>query len=577
MKKITVIFLVIGIFGISAYVFLRNSLGTQGFQPKAPTDATAMSKPAASVLDLRPKLILKLQELVKQGSGGLYNLNIHGAEPDILHSTIGLSTALLEPDTAVLKQLQKANKAPAAVFKIKTDSIFIDGIGIKDILSKDVIDLKTIRIMNPVIEVFSYKKNDGQNTDRTTLYQQLKQQMKHIGIDRIIIRNGELVSHDLQKNKTTRLHDIAIDLSQVLIDSTTEYDKSRFLFAKEASLSMKNYSVPTADNLYDFKIGSIAVTATKGLLTAKNIVLQPRYTKAAFEAKVKTLKERYEFSIPSLELTNIDWWPLFTKEALVADRAEINTARASIYLDRSLPLGKQNLRNFPHQLLMKIPMKLNIRKLLIRDLDLSYEEFNPESGKSGKVAITNLHGTVTNLTNISSVIKQNPIATISASAIFMHLAPIDLTLHFDLANYKSGAFTADLAAQKGFDGTLINPVTEPIGLFRIKKGSFKKLTSHVSGNNLKASGDVLFLYDNLHVTPLKKNESKPGTLKKKSVTSFVANTFVLKDENPSKNGEQRKAPGSFNRSSGSFFNLIWKTTFTGILKTIGAPEKLAYQ
>jgi hypothetical protein len=85
------------------------------------------------------------------------------------------------------------------------------------------------------------------------------------------------------------------------------------------------------------------------------------------------------------------------------------------------------------------------------------------------------------------------------------------------------------------------------------------------------------LYKDLHVTPLKQDSQNPGELKKKSVTSFIANTFVLKDENPSKDGQVRKEKAEFNRKSGTFFNMIWKTTFIGILKTIGAPEKLAYQ
>jgi len=53
--------------------------------------------------------------------------------------------------------------------------------------------------------------------------------------------------------------------------------------------------------------------------------------------------------------------------------------------------------------------------------------------------------------------------------------------------------------------------------------------------------------------------------------------LVLKDENPSKDGSIRKADAFFIRQHGTFFNLIWKTTFTGILKTIGAPEKIASQ
>jgi hypothetical protein len=175
------------------------------------------------------------------------------------------------------------------------------------------------------------------------------------------------------------------------------------------------------------------------------------------------------------------------------------------------------------------------------------------------------------------VIKQNKIMTATANGIFMHVAPVELTIRFDLANYKSGAFSADLKLKKGFNGTAMNTIAEPLGLFRIKRGELKELTSHVSGNNYKAYGEVLMLYNDLHITPLKQHPQKPGELKKKSVTSFIANTFVLKDENPSKDGQVRKENAVFNRKSGTFFNVIWKTTFIGILKTIGAPEKLAYE
>ena len=103
------------------------------------------------------------------------------------------------------------------------------------------------------------------------------------------------------------------------------------------------------------------------------------------------------------------------------------------------------------------------------------------------------------------------------------------------------------------------------------------MQAHVLGNNYKASGDIVMLYNNLHVTPMKQDPQKTGELKKKSVTSLIANSLILKDENPSKDGQIRKVNVSFTRKSGTFFNLVWKTMFVGILKTIGAPEKLAYQ
>jgi hypothetical protein len=67
-------------------------------------------------------------------------------------------------------------------------------------------------------------------------------------------------------------------------------------------------------------------------------------------------------------------------------------------------------------------------------------------------------------------------------------------------------------------------------------------------------------------------------LDKKDVTSFVANLFVLKKDNPKEGEAPRTAQAQFNRDpNGGFMMLVWKTILVGVLKTIGAPEKIAYK
>lgn len=574
MKKITAIFAVIGLIAISAYFYMRYSVSTPGFEPVQAKETSTLPKPAESALDLRPKLIEKIQHLVKQGSNGLYNLFIHEANPDLLNSTIVISRISLLPDTVAMKALETSKMLPDEIFKIKADSVRIEGVGLNDIISKDVLDIKAVHILQPAIEVYSNKRSYNKKESKT-LYQRLMNQMKHIGIGDVIIENGTLTLHRLQKNKSTKLNDISIRLSDILIDSTTQFDKDRFLFAKQAQLRFSNYSLPTTNNLYTFKIGTVWVNATEQRLTASQIYLQPKYSKTEFQKINREQKERYAIGIPSIELRDADWWQLINNETLVAGSATLNKASINVYLDRRLQESQRKLFSFPHQLIMKLPLRIKINKLNVSGLDVVYEEYSKLSGKPGKVYMTNLRGSVSNLTNIPEAIRQNKTTTVKASGVFMHTAPIDLTLQFDLANYKSGVFTAHLETKKGFDGSRINVIAEPLGMFRVKSGQLDKLVSTMSGNNSSASGNITMLYKDLHIDLLEKDKNNPGVLDKKDVTGFIANTFVIKDENPSGNGEVRKEAATFQGGSGTFFNLIWKTTFTGILKTIGAPERLA--
>lgn len=563
---------------VSAYVYVRFSIKTPaGFTPAQAKDTTGVTKPAESFLDLKPKLIEKLQQLVKQGSNGLYNLFVRELKPDVLNSTVRITDASLVPDTAAMKELERSKNLPDEIFKIKARSILIDGLGLRDILSKDVIDLKAIRIIQPTIEVYSQSKSNNQIGSSKTLYQRLMNQMKHIGIGKMIIEKGTLVTYHPENKPDTKFDDIAINFSNIVIDSTTQFDHSRFLFAKDAELTMKDYSVPTSNRLYTFKVGIISIKATKQLLVARAVSLQPNYSRTEFQNHIKTQLERYEISIPAIEFKNADWWSLINNKTLLAKSAEINHADVHVFLDRRKPAGAIDMRGFPDQLIMKLQLKLNVEKLRVNDLDLTYEEFSKLSNQTGKVYVDNLHGTISNVTNLPEAIKRNHTTRVNASGIFMHVAPATLTLNFDLSNYKTGVFSAEFKSAKGFNGNAINSIAEPLGLFMVKRGHLKELSAHVSGNNYQASGNVLMLYDNLHITPMKKDPQNPGELKKKSFTSLIANSFVLKDENPSKDGQVRKETATFTRGSGTFFNLVWKTIFVGILKTIGAPEKLAYE
>jgi hypothetical protein len=327
--------------------------------------------------------------------------------------------------------------------------------------------------------------------------------------------------------------------------------------------------------MYDMAIEGISVQPTKSILTASHISLKPRLSKKEFAKRQGVMKERYELSIPRLQMRNIDWWNLANKEKIFADEAEISHARFSIYFDRSLPPGKVKLNSFPSQLIMKLPVKVHITRLKCNQLDLQYEEYNPFSEQTGNVHITQLNGEVRNLTNLPSAIRENNKTIVKANGLVLSKIPASLTLSFDMSKYKTGAFTADVQVS-GFEGATITPVSEPLGLFRLKSGTVQSVKAHEEGDENSARGKLLILYKDLKIIPLEKGKEEDQGLNKKHVTGFLANAFVIKNDNPSGNEAARNPVTSFTRDPhASFFNLIWKTVLTGILKTTGAPEKLA--
>jgi hypothetical protein len=570
MKRFTILIAVAGAIVLCSYLFLR-------FRLQAKDVPTVHSETSGLSLDLRPLLIDRLKQMVKDGSGGLYQLSLDSIQADVLQSEITLFNAALFPDSQVLSNFYSTQKAPDNVYKVRLQTLHIDGLGIKDVLSGKSIELDTVFIQHPVIEVYHRKMdyNLKEKEDSVTLYQRLFSQMKKISIKYMVVQQGTVTNYNLTKKSKSNFNEVTMLFKDVLVDSATQYDSSRFLFAKDAVLSFRNYNMRTADGLYNFNLGFVQVSASKHQLTAEQVILSPRYNKKQFQKKLVSMKEQYNVHLPKLQLQNINWWNLANEESLEAESAEVYNARVGIYLDRSLPPPESKVGNYPHQLLMKLPLRININRLKAYHADVSYEEFNPNSGKSGKFSLNNINAEVNNISNIREEIKDHKQATVTASARLMNHIPVKVDLQFDLWKYRQGNFLADIHIA-GFDATKMNAISEPLGMVTIKSCKVKEAKARVKGDNYKGTGKVRLLYHDLHITALKKNDDKSARLQKKRIFSFIANAFVIKNDNP-KPGEAPRQPDCFYKRDPecSFFNLLWKTMLTGVLKTAGANPKLA--
>lgn len=567
MKRAYYIIITILLITIAGYFFISSFLNSRHNGDPIPQ----------SNVDVRPLIITKLQQIVKEGSNGLYNLSVEKLEPDVLRSELKVLRGTLTPDSAELMKLDIAKKVPDNVFRISFDSLRISGIAPQDLLEKDRLSLDSVFITKPIIETYyqprPYNETKRNENDSATLYQRLMKQFKSISVHAIVVKHATLINHDLsQKDNNKRFNNLSMTANNLLIDSITQYDKNRFLFAREAELSCENYETRTPDNLYTFKIGAVSVHATKHTIIAKDVFLIPRYNKEEFKKKVRSRKDYFDMRFPKVVLNNIDWWAFANSENLSAAESDIYNARIKDYIDRSLPEGSAPADNFPSKLLVQFPLKINIAKLNLHDMDIVYEEYNPSTKKSSSVYFDNMNGTIGNLTNLPPSIKVNKNATFSGSCLFMHQIPAECRFQFDLAKYKTGDFSINLQIGT-LNKTVLNPFTEPLGLFTVKRGTMQKASAYIEGNNSIARGEILMLYNDLHIIPLETDGD--NKLRKKPVMSFFANTFYIKNENPSKGNAPRSANIVVKRGNQSFFGLIWEIMLKGILKTIGVPEKYA--
>ncbi|MCU7550938.1 hypothetical protein OCK74_17590 [Chitinophagaceae bacterium LB-8] len=581
MKKLYILLLIIGGFVIAAYLFTRFSLKADIRQAGAIEDVenSAFAAPAKNldtILDLRPLFKKRLQQLVKDGSKGLYDLTMDSMVVDVLESTVTLMNVKLSPDKNALAALDNSKQAPDDVFAISLRSIKLNGINIDDVMNNKTMTFNSLNIIAPFIEIYHQKRayNKRKSMDTENLYQRIKQHIQKLAVTKLTVEGGSVISYDVKnKNKKTKFNDVVLRFHDILIDSTTQNSTDRFLFAKRALLTMRNYATRSADNLYRFKIATITIEAPKRLMTLDNVSLSSEYKKQEHKKGVLYQPELYDLSIPRILVHNIDWWSFMNKERCIADKVDISNPRLKVSMDRSLP-SKPKESSFLNQLLMKLPMQVYLKRLNVRNLDLTYEEYNPVSKQKGFVYFSNVYINSSHLTNMKQYIRQKRQANVNASGKLMRQMPITASLTFDLVNYKSGNFSADFNVA-GFNGSLVNSFAMPLGLFKVEKGRLENTKVHIQGNEYKTTGKILMRYNDLKLSLYEKEKDEQG-LDKKGLIGLFANTFIIKNNNPQKNEPPREPIIEFQPSPNpGFSNLVWKTILTGILETIGANPKLA--
>ena len=99
-KKLIVILSVFLLIAISAYIYVRyHYLKVKTFKP----DNTK----AKNITDLTPAIIAKLQQVVKDGSDGLYVLSIEKLNIDVLASKFDAVNVTIAVDTTAMLRLDQ--------------------------------------------------------------------------------------------------------------------------------------------------------------------------------------------------------------------------------------------------------------------------------------------------------------------------------------------------------------------------------------------------------------------------------------------------------------------------------------
>ena len=500
----------------------------------------------------KSELDAALKESVTNASDGLYQITYDDISLNIPLGNAEVRGVKLTPDSTVYQRLLAADKAPNDQFDLRANRVRLSGVGLINLLLHKALSINTILIDHPVAYIIHDPQSYNENKPSKSPYELISKVLKSVKIDKIKLDN---VDFTYENRKDTTLKPQKSQLKKLYLDITD--------FLLDMVLKAEGLELPSGNAQYVFRMQELSLSTRDSTLQVKNVLYKPLLSKDQFSKAVGRASDRLDLEFKNIKATQVDMKRFLVSRQLFAKKLYINAGLMDIDKDKRYVQVKGNkMGKYPHQLLLNSKLKIGFDTVYLKSTRVLYGEMNPKTERRGSLYFDGTHGTITNLTNDSALIKQNPTCRVDVRTRFMGTGKLTTYFIFNLAS-QSGDFACG-GTMNNFDMTEVNEITRALAKASVQSGTVSKLKFALKANNVRSSITMQLQYDNLKVDVLKVDD-ETGKLKRRSFLSQVVNNIVMNENNPRNNKPARVGIATVERASDeSFFNLIWHTMFVSI-------------
>lgn len=505
---------------------------------------------------------------VKDGSDELYKIDFEDFDFNLATTTLTLKNFSLTHDTIRYNELIKVDSASPFLFKLRVPKVRIYRINIYNVFFGKKLDINGITLEDPVLEILhdqSIVKADTTPFDPNSLF---SGHFNTVQINKVALENLT-IDHKSKKNEIVKLLKIGhvnLKLYNLNLDTTLLNDPDRLLYTDDFEFSIDNYTTNLPDSLYKISIKKIGFSQSKKSAYIDSLEIVPRLSAKQFFKKVGKETDRIIVSNKSIILEDIHVGELMNRQNLIASLMTVKDTEIKAYRDKRYPEDLERRPPTLHKFLKNLDFKLHIDTIKVLRTNIAYAEQGKDSEVPGHITFQDLYATIYNFSNDSAVIATKDLI-MDAQTLLFNQSLLKVNVVFDIKNPK-GAYYMNGSLNSLRLGEF-NKLIEPMASINIEEGRLKKASFKVFANDHSAHGKMDFLYDDLKIKILDK-EGEEGL--KQKITSFVANNFVVKTNNPH-NGNLREGDIYFERDiSRSMFHYWGRIALTGVASSVGISQ-----
>ncbi|WP_185213241.1 hypothetical protein [Sphingobacterium mizutaii] len=525
----------------------------------------------------KPIVEEKLKETVSKATNGLYSLKYDDLDLNVALGNVTLKNAELIPDSAIYRKMVLTKEAPNSRYHIKLSALKVRRFNIWDVIKNRKLYIKEINFDSPDIHMISERHayNDTiQPKQPKTLYDNIKDVFSSINVRDINIDNVKFKFSKIEEGKSSDivLDSIGIKVHDILVDQASIHDTTRLFYTKMVEVEVPKFEYELSNGIYKAKFDHLIMNTQDQNVLLTKVEYAPKMSKAAY---FKARNENITMAVmkfDTLRFEKLDFKELIDNQQTIAQHVQIKNGSVSLYNDKRYP--KKNISKIgksPQQQLMKVKQLIRIDTVFVDNVDVLYGEHSAKYNKEGVITFNHAKGTLTNVTNDSTLLAKNKFMRADLQARIMNAGLLKIQFGFDMLS-KDGYHT-----YKGSLGRMqapaFNKILTPLLNAEIASGNIRSISFNYQANDYRNWGDFRFDYDHLKLNLM--NAIDPGMSKtKKGVLSFVVNNILINDSNPDANEKYHIGKVNYKRvPEHTFFKTLWQSLLDGIKQCAGISKE----
>jgi len=526
----------------------------------------------------KPLLDAQIKEAVMKSTDSLYQVGYDELDFSLITGNASIKRLQLTVDSLRYADLERREQAPDNVYNIRIENLEIRSFHPRRVLTDRRLQIDDIIIDTPDVHVVhkyhAYNDTVTVKQDPRTLYQRISGILNAVNVSNIHFNDIHFKFSKRTDTATneTALNNLNIKVSDMLIDSVSQFDTTRFFHMRAIDVDVPGFRFETPDSFYYVSFDRLQIATLPRQVTLTGFTYAPRMSEDEFYKRKKEAKERAVIAFPIIRLNDIDLQSFVDNQKIHAGSLYIDSGTVAISNDLRYPKQPSDkIGKSPHQLLLNMKQSLKIDSVVLNNINISYAEVGRKYHKEGKITFDRTSGVFYHVTNDSLALTQNKMMVAKLTTYVMDIGKLNVEFAFDLLDKRGGHTYKGLLSP--MNGKPFNQMVTPLLNAEIASANIKRVSFDVTADDYRSSGSLRFDYDNMRVNLLAaENEGKKGSMK---VVSFLANSFIINDSNPDANGKYHTGRINYTRPrTYSFFKTVWQTLLQGIKECAGiSPER----